>query len=237
MKMPSGKVIGSVLAVIIVLLCAGGWYRWGVELDLITDPGDTLVVLDGKPVGRTVGLGGSLVLPHLDHGTHILSLIHPGFDEWSQPVELGWFKLSHSLKVTLPVPTFPLTILTIPSTAKVQLDGQDAGATDPDGKLVIPKVPRGQHIVTVTMEGYPPWSNSVWIAGPASLRADLAAAAAAVQQEIASRLERAQMLFQQRQYQAAIAECDAVLHLDPSNQQAANLKSQVQQTMSILGIR
>lgn len=150
---------------------------------------------------------------------------------------MGWFELTHPLKVTLPVPTFPVTILTSPANAKVQIDGQDAGTTDRDGTLVIPKVPRGQHVVTVTMQGYPTWSNALWVTSPASIRADLAAAAAAAQQEIASRLERAQMLFQQRQYQAAIAECDAVLHLDPSNQQAGNLKSQIQQTMSILGVQ
>jgi WD40 repeat protein len=63
------------------------------------------------------------------------------------------------------------------------------------------------------------------------------AAAAAAQQEIAPHLARAQMLFQQRQYQAAIGECDAVLRLDSSNQQAVNLKAQIQQTMSILGVQ
>lgn len=236
-KLPSGKVLGSISAVVILLLCAAGWYMWGVELELITDPGGAEVMLDGKPVGRTVGQGGSLVLPHLAHGTHSLSLTHPGFDEWAQPVALGWFHLAHPLKVVLPVPTFPLTVLTIPASAKVQIDGQDTGATGPDGTLLVPKVPRGQHVVTVTMQGYPTWSNSVWVGAPLSIRADLAAAAAAAQQEIASRLGRAQTLFQQREYQAAIAECDAVLHLDPSNQEAANLKSQIQQTMSILGVQ
>jgi hypothetical protein len=209
----------------------------GVELDIITDPGGAEVMLDGKPVGRTIGQGGSLVLPHLAHGTHTLSLTHPGFDEWAQPVALGWFHLSYPLKVVLPVPTFPFTVITIPPSAKVQIDGQDAGATGPDGTLVVPKVPLGQHVVTVTMQGYPAWSNSVWVAAPLSIRADLAAAAAAAQQQIAARLARAQTLFQQREYRAAIAECDAALQLDSSNQQAANLKSQIQQTMSILGVQ
>ena len=236
-KLPSGKVLGSVAAVVILLSCIAGWYMLGVELDLITDPGGAEVMLDGKPAGRTVGQGGSLVLPHLAHGTHALSLTHPGFDEWAQPVALGWFHLSHPLKVVLPVPTFPLTVITIPASAKVQIDGQDAGATGPDGTLVVPKVQRGQHLVTVTMPGYPPWSNSVWVSAPLSIRANLAAAAAAAQQEIASHLGRAHILFEQRQYEGAIGECDAVLHLDPSNQEAANLKSQIQQTMSILGVQ
>jgi len=210
---------------------------WGVELDLVTDPGGAQVILDGKPAGWTVGQGGSLVLPHLAHGTHALLLTHPGFDEWSQPVALGWFHLSHPLSVKLPMPSFPLTLLTNPGGAKVQLDGNDAGVSDESGNLVVQRVPQGQHVVTVVLSGYPSWSNTFWIQSPFTVRANLAEAAAAAQQEIASRLARAQTLFQQREYQSAIAECDAVLRLDSSNQQATNLKSQIQQTMSILGVQ
>lgn len=237
MTLPSGKVLGSIGAGIVVLLCVAGWYMWGVELDLITDPGGAEVVLDGKPVGSTVGQGGSLVVPHVTHGTHALILSHPGFDVWSQTVPLGWFQMSHPLTVKLPVPSFPLAVLTNPGGARVQLDGNEAGASDESGNLVVQGVPRGQHVVTVTLAGYPPWSNSFWIESPLTLRADLAAAAAAAQQEIASRFSRAQMLFEQRQYQEAIAECDAILRLDAANQQATNLKTQIQQTMSILGVR
>jgi tetratricopeptide (TPR) repeat protein len=61
--------------------------------------------------------------------------------------------------------------------------------------------------------------------------------AAATEREIGSRLGRAQSLYQQRQYQPAIAECEAVLRLDHTNKQATSLKSQIQQTMTILGIR
>jgi Double zinc ribbon/PEGA domain/Fis1 C-terminal tetratricopeptide repeat len=236
-EFPSLKVLGSVAIGVVVLLCIVGWYIWGVELDLITDPGGAEVVLDGKLAGKTVGQGGSLVVPHVSHGTHGLTLIHPGFDEWSQPVALGWFQISHPLSVKLPVPSFPLTVLTNPGGAKVQLDGNDAGKSDESGNLVVQSVPRGQHVVTVMLVGYPTWSNSFWIRSPFTIRADLAAAAAAAQQEIASRLSRAQMLFEQRQYEAAVVECDAVLRLEPANQQAASLKSQVQQTMSILGVR
>ncbi|PYU76583.1 MAG: hypothetical protein DMG49_01215 [Acidobacteria bacterium] len=232
--------MGLIAVVILLLLCAGGWYLRGVELDLTTDPGGAEVAVDGKPAGRTVGHGGSLVVPHLTHGTHTLTLTHPGFDEWSQPVALGWFELRHTSKVTLPVPTFPLTIFSVPANAAVQLDGKDVGATDPDeGKLAIPGVPRGQHIVTVFIRGnqtyYPTWQNSVSVAAPVSLRADLEEAAVSVQREIAAHLGSAQTLYQQRQYQAAIAQCDAALRLNAQNQQAAQLKSQIQQTMAILG--
>lgn len=57
----------------------------------------------------------------------------------------------------------------------------------------------------------------------------------AARQQAAVLLARARAFFQQRQFQAAIAECNAALNVDPSNQEAAKLKSQIQQTMSILG--
>jgi hypothetical protein len=236
-KLPSAKVLGAIAAAIVVISCAAFWYTQGVELDLISDPAGAEVTLDGKPAGRTNGQGGSLVLQHLTHGTHTLVLNHPDFDEWSQPVSLGWFHSSHALKVALPIPTFPFTVITDPAGAKIQIDGQDAGVTESNGTLVIPKVQRGRHLVTVTMSGYPPWSETVWVGSALSVRANLAAAAAAAQQEIASRLARAQSFFQQREYRSAVEECDVVLRLDPANQEAANLKSQVLQTMSILGVK
>lgn len=235
--LPSARTLGYVVGLIAVLLCVAAWFIWGVELDLITNPGGAEVVLDGKPVGTTAGQAGSLVVPHVSHGTHTLSIARPGFDVWSQTFSVGWLRISHPLNVKLPVPSFPLAVVTNPGGAKVQLDGNDVGTSDESGNFIVQGVPRGQHVVTVMLDGYPTWSSSFWIQSPFTTRADLAEAAAAAQQEIASRLSRAQMLFEQRQYQAAVAECDAILRLDPGNQQATSLKSQVQQTLSILGAR
>jgi tetratricopeptide (TPR) repeat protein len=69
-----------------------------------------------------------------------------------------------------------------------------------------------------------------------AIQVNLSARIAAGQQA-AAHLTRAHILFQQRQFQAAIGECDAVLKTDPSNQEAAKLKARIQQTMSILGVR
>src|SRR5271168_1211850 len=44
-KWHSGKMLGLGAAVVLLLLCAGGWYLWGVELDLNTDPAGAEVVL------------------------------------------------------------------------------------------------------------------------------------------------------------------------------------------------
>lgn len=236
-KPVSAKVVGPVAAVIVLVLLAGAWFAWGVELDLVSNPAGAEVTLDGKPLGSTSSQGGALVLPHVSRGTHILSLSYPGFDVWSEPISLGWFQLSHPLTVSLPLPSFPLSVQTNPGGAKVELDAQDAGVSDASGNLVIPKVPRGQHMVTVSLDGYPSQSSTLWVAGPSSIKIDLVAAGAAEDAEVQSHLQRAQDLYQQRQFDAAIAECDEALQLAPTNDQAAKLKAQIQQTKSILGVQ
>jgi len=236
-RVVSRKMVILVGLLVSLFICTASWYTWGVTVDLTTDPGGALVVLDGKPAGKTNNQTGMLTLQHVFHGPHSLSVTRPGFDPWSQPVDLGWFELTHPLRVSLPVPTFPLTVLTVPGGAHVQLDGQDVGKTGANGEMVIPKVPRGQHTVAVALEGYPSWSDSIWVPVAGSLRADLVEAAATLQREVSSHLERAQAFYQQRQYHEAIIECDEALRREPSNQQATSLKSQIQQTMSILGIQ
>jgi hypothetical protein len=220
-----------------LIAAVAGWVFWGVELDLITIPGGAEVIIDGKPAGQTIGQAGTFAIPHLSRGSHNVTVLRPDFDEWSGTVKMGWLELNHSMKISLPVPSYPVTIVTDPGNARVQIDGIDQGNSDSSGRLIVAKVPRGQHVITATLTGYPMWSRTLWIAGPMSVRSDLAAAAAAAQQEITSRLARAQMLFQQRQYQSAISDCDAVLQLDPANLQAKELKGQIQQTMSVLGVQ
>jgi hypothetical protein len=148
---------------------------------------------------------------------------------------MGVLELSHPLGATLNVVSYRVTVFTDPAGSKVQVDGADAGVSDQNGELVVPKVPKGQHVIAVLHDGYPPWSKTIRLVGPASLRADLAAAAAAAKEEASRHLGRARALYQQRQYQGAIGECDEALRLDPSLREAADLKSRVQQTMAILG--
>lgn len=231
---PSKKVIGSIALSAIVILALLFWYRLGVQVDLTTVPGGASVVLDGIPIARTNYQTGALSLPHLHHGSHSLTITHFGFDDYAENLQLGWFELHHAEKILLPIPSFALTIQTNPPGAKISVDRLDNGVSDSTGNVTL-KLSRGQHSVSVSADGYPAWSHVVWIQGPLSLRADLAAAAAAAQQEAALHASRAQSFYQQRQYQAALGECDAALKLDPTNQSATALRSQIQQTISILG--
>lgn len=232
-KILPGKVMASAAAGFATLLAVAAWSTWGVELDIISDPPGAEVAVDGKVAGSTDNQGGGLSLLHLPRGRHLVKVTHPGFEVWSQPVSTGWFALSRQLNVRLAVPSFPLTVLTSPGGARVQVDGRDVGPSDQSGSLVVGNIPRGQHTLTVTLQGYPPWSNVLRIQSPSTVRVDLAAAAVAFQQEITSRLSRAQAFYEQGQHQAAIAECEAVLRLDPSSQQAANLKAAAEKAVGL----
>jgi hypothetical protein len=229
------RVVAAIISGLILLVASAAWTVVGVRLDLTTVPGGTEATLDGKAAGRTTNRGGVLVLPHLARGRHQLYLVHPGFQDWSQPIHLGMLELSHSLTARLDPVSFPLTVLTNPPGSRVQIDGADAGVSNQNGELVVSKVTQGPHVITVLHDGYPSWTRNARIAAPASVQADLAAAAITARQEATMHLQRAQSLFQQRQYQSAITECDAALQLNPSLREAQELKSRVQQTMAILG--
>jgi Double zinc ribbon/PEGA domain len=176
-KPGSGKRVGLAFAVIVLAAAAGVWFGWGGKLEVVSDPAGAEVVLDGKLVGRTRNDGGSLIVPYLVHGTHTLRVTHPGFDDWSQSVSLGYFELSHPVRATLSVPSFALTVVTNPAGANVQVDGHDGGTSDAAGRLVVEKVSRGQHVITVLLAGYPGRSSTVWVGGPLSVQVDLAGAA------------------------------------------------------------
>jgi len=103
----SARPIKSLLAILgaglllIMVLGAILWYRDGVELDLITNPTEAEVLLDGKPMGVTGKQAGVLLIPHLSRGTYTLTVVHEGYQAWSEPVSLGWFEQNHLLRVKL----------------------------------------------------------------------------------------------------------------------------------------
>jgi hypothetical protein len=219
---------------LVSLLGVGLWYRWGVELSLATSPPGAEVFLDGVSAGRSTGVGGTLVIPHVSRGEHTLTLAHAGFDNWVGQTSFGWFELSHSLNLALPIPTYLLRFQTVPAGVKLQLDGANVGVSDGAGNFTVAKVARGQHRITATKDGYPAWIEDIDLQGPSFLKPDLVARAGALQQEISAHLAHAQALYQERDYNAAIGECNVVLALESDNRAASSLRDQIQQTMSIL---
>lgn len=227
--------IAALLAVIVLLVAAGMWYALGVNLDITTNPGEVRIVIDGRTVGVTTAQGGIFSISHLKRGSHLVTLFRPGYEPWSKKISLGFFELSRHLTVKLPIPSYPISVITTPGRVRVRLDGKDVGSTDASGHLQIPNVPRGEHTVTVSADGYPSTGQRFYLQAPDVVRIDLAALEANVRRREAAMINQAHAFYRQRQFSAAIAKCDAVLKFDPKNQSAASLKKQIEQTENILG--
>ena len=56
-----------------------------------------------------------------------------------------------------------------------------------------------------------------------------------VQQQVSKHISQARALYNQRQYQAALRECNKALSLDPKNQEALRLRDQINGTIRVLG--
>lgn len=237
MKAPSLRIIVPILAALILVLVAVGWLVRGATLQIASDPPGSEVFVDNRHVGRTDSSNGTLTLPRISRGKHSIHVQHYGFEDWSDEFNLGWFESTHPVSANLPLPSFPLTVVTRPAGARIQVDGQDAGTSNANGVLVVPKLQKGQHQLVVRLADFPTLSSNFQVNGPAQFMADLAAEAARVQGEVQNRLQRADSLFQSRQYDAAIAECDSALQLAPGDTQAIALKARIADTKAILGVQ
>jgi hypothetical protein len=222
-------VAGSGLGLLLIL---GLWFSRGVDLVIVTDPPGSEVAIDGKTAGVSDPQFGGLTIPQLGRGTHRIEIAHYGFQVWSQPISMGWFRLSRKLNAKLQLPSFPITLSTNPGGVSVQVDGKDAGTSDSSGNLTLQNIQVGRHVFTASYQGYPHWSQAIEVNSAGSLRVDLAALAANQAQQVAAHLQNAQQFMQQQQFQSAMGECQAVLNIDPANQDALNLQNLAQQGIS-----
>ena len=218
------------------------WYGDGVRLEVATVPGGASVWLDNQYFGTSNVPDGVLVIKHALRQNHVLQVQYEGFQPFTQTVRLGKFESSHEVTAKLKLMNYPITVFTAPAQSHVTLDGQDAGTTNDNGSLVIPKVDRGTHHISVSHDGYGTASGNIEVYGRRGFRFDLLSeaeaarqGAAARQRETSEHLDRGRALYKQGQYSEALAECDAALKVNPSNAATLALKKQIEQTRKILG--
>ncbi len=226
------KTLMGVGAGIVLLVVLGAWFSRGVDLLVVTDPPGSEVAVDGQTVGTSDPQFGGIAIPHIRRGAHRVEIAHDGFQVWSQQVSTGWFRLSRQLNAKLELPAFDITFSTNPGGASFQLDGKDAGTSDSSGNITFRNVTVGAHVVAASHQGYPHWSGTINVQSAGNFSIDFAALAASQAQAIAGHLQNAQQFIQQQQFQSAMGECQAVLDMDPANQDALNLKNQIQQELS-----
>ncbi len=137
---------------------------------------------------------------------------------------------------------YAMRLFTTPGGLNIALDGQQVGTSNASGFLLIPSVERGQHQLSLSLNGYRTKNSNIKVEShrdwQVALVSDAEAAqqeAAAHQAEIDAHLDQGRALFRAAKYQDAVNECDAVLNTDPTNQAALALKKQIDQTRRILG--
>ncbi len=125
------------------------------ELVVESNSGDTEVFVDGRSLART-STGGWAKISALPPGKHEVRLVAAGFNDFTQVVELKsgeTFTLSPVLTKAKP-PSPILFVNSTPPGAAVFVDGKPSGSTSSAGRLKIPDVEPGHHVVRVTLDGY-----------------------------------------------------------------------------------
>ncbi|MGC9293533.1 MAG: PEGA domain-containing protein [Acidobacteriaceae bacterium] len=234
--MPATLLLG-VLLIAIVLSRFGN----GVRLEITTLPIGTAVWLDSQFVGTTSN-DMAMVVRHATRENHTLQFQHTGYEPSTKFVYLTKFESSFNVVEKLTLLNYPLTLSTTPGGAHVALDGNDIGTTNPTGILLIPKVDRGTHQLTVSCDGYRTDTEKIDIYGRNSYHVELLSNAqaamqdaAAKQLEVVAHINNGNMLYRQGQYAQALAECAAALNLNPANGMALALRKKIEQTQKVLG--
>ncbi|MGD0682628.1 MAG: PEGA domain-containing protein [Terracidiphilus sp.] len=234
--------IAAIYVGLFVIAATLGWYGNGVTVQFTTVPVGANVWLDNQYLGATSSKAPVMVLPHTTREFHTLTAQSQGYQPFRQMVYVGGLESSQDVVVTMTLPSYPVTVTTTPGNSRVAVDGKDAGISNDAGMLTIPKVDRGNHQFTVSHDGFHTDTENVGIFGPHSFHIGLVSDAEAARQdaeakqrEIAGHLDRGRALYKQGKYPEALAECDTVLKLDPTNAAALALKKQIEQTRKILG--
>ena len=174
---------------------------------------------------------------------HMIEVTHPNSHPYVGTINPGILEKIYKIDAFVIPITYPVIIKTNPSEAFVNYTNSDGSGGTTSGKdgIVQLQLSPDTYMFTVTKAGFPPLSKDVFVgtSGSEEFQFDLVEAKldhdAQQKEQIVSHLSNASALFQQQQYDQALAECDAVLQMDPSNTTANKLRSQIQQTKSILG--
>jgi serine/threonine-protein kinase len=144
------------------------------RLQVRSTPEGARVEVNGRDRGRT-----PLTLGDLPLGGHTVVVSRPGFRPERRRVTLTRTRTTQTLRVPLratgtaavPAPERPavpdraesegfvgsIVVETRPTTARVFIDGREAGRTP----LVVPNVRAGSHVVRIELDGHRTWTSSV----------------------------------------------------------------------------
>jgi len=121
------------------------------DLVIRTTPGDCEVYINNNLFGRS-GAEGSITVPNLPRGTHLISIRRDGYHELTDRVTLNEPRVERSF--TLQEILLSLTIRTLPPQADVLIDGTRHGQSDETGQIIVKDLKPGNHRVRVQRNSY-----------------------------------------------------------------------------------
>lgn len=130
---------------------------------VFSSPGNASVTLDGSYVGRTL-TNNSLDLDSIPAGDHTIALELVGYQPYSTRTSVSSKMVSTVNAVLVPVTVPPengvLSVTSYPAGANVSVDNVSVGISP----LTASDIPAGNHLVTITMDGYRDYSASILVA-------------------------------------------------------------------------
>ena len=132
------------------------------ELVVESKPGGAEVFVDSQTLARTSSGGWAKVSP-LAPGKHALRISAAGFDDFIQAIEVksGETLTVNAILTRTKEPPPILFVNTNPLGAMVHVDGKLIGGTGGVGRLKIPDLEPGKHLVRVSAEGYVDFEQTV----------------------------------------------------------------------------
>jgi len=125
------------------------------SLQAASAPADASVFINGVERGKT-----PLRLEIVPVGLHPVTISKPGYYDWT-----GFVNVREGLPATvyaiLRASTGSLTVISSPSDATVQLDGEESGQTT----VTLSDLTAGEHSVSIDEIGYSTWNRSVQVTG------------------------------------------------------------------------
>jgi hypothetical protein len=136
--------------------CSSGW------ITVSSSPGNALVTLDGIYVGQTPA-NSSLNLDTITPGEHTIGLALPGYKPNSTRATV-LSNLISAVNITLipvsgPLAKGALSVTSEPAGATISVDNNSLGISP----LTASDIAVGNHLVTITMEGYQDYSTSILV--------------------------------------------------------------------------
>ncbi len=239
-KLPSRSLLLACGGFLLMGFCIyAGKILWGESLLVRTNVPGAAILVDGEEKVHLPADGAMpLSIKHLHGKLHTVVVKAPGYQDASRDVIFPYRVLTPLQLYLTPKPA-TVRIQGLPG-SYVYLNNGFAGRTNYTGSWTSPPLPASRYLIAVRQEGRVEWTSDLTLKpGEAqNLSASQPEAALTPEQKRAKAFEllnSAQQKFLQRQYGAALSDCEAGLALDSGIPQGIALCQQIRDAVTASG--